>query len=222
MGKQTGIDWTDHTHNPWQGCRKISPGCANCYMYTDKKRYGQDPSTVVRSKTVFNAPYKWKEPARVFECSWSDFFISDADPWRDEVWQIIRDNPHLIFQILTKRPQNIKDRLPADWPLKNVWLGVTAENQEMADIRLPILQKIPAVIRFVSVEPMLGPVTLSDYDLDWIICGGESGPRARDMKPEWALALKDQCVKKGTAFFMKQMARKQPIPEYLKLRQFPR
>ncbi len=221
MGRETKIDWTDHTWNPWQGCRKVSPGCVNCYMFMDKKRYGQDPLRVVRSKTVFNAPRKWKEPARVFVCSWSDFFIADADSWRDEAWQIIRDNPHLTFQLLTKRPENIKDRLPDDWPLQNVWLGVTAENQEMADTRLPILQEIQAPVRFVSVEPMLGPVTLSGYDLDWIICGGESGPKARDMDPDWALSLKDESLENGVAFFMKQMARKKPIPDFLKLRQFP-
>ncbi len=135
-------------------------------MYSDKKRYGKatsSPNIVTRSNSVFSAPDKWKDPTRFFVCSWSDFFIIDADLWRDDAWQIIRDNPHLTFQILTKRPQNIKDRLPSDWPLENVWLGVTAENQAMADIRLSILQEIQAPIRFVSVEPMLGPVSLSGY-----------------------------------------------------------
>ena len=121
MARNSGIDWTDHTWNPWQGCRKVSPGCANCYMYRDKRHFGQDPTTVVRSKpATFNAPLKWKDQARVFVCSWSDFFIEDADPWRGEVWQIMRQTPHLTYMLLTKRLENISARLPDDWPLKNI------------------------------------------------------------------------------------------------------
>ena len=113
MAENSKIQWTDHTWNPWQGCRKVSPGCLNCYMYRDKKRYGQDPATVVRSKPpTFNKPLKWHDPAKVFVCSWSDFFIEDADEWRDDAWEIMRRTPHLTYQILTKRPRNIKDRLP--------------------------------------------------------------------------------------------------------------
>jgi protein gp37 len=237
MAKNSGIDWTDHTWNPWQGCRKVSPGCANCYMYRDKARYGQDPTTVVRSKPgTFNAPLHWKDPARVFVCSWSDFFIEDADDWRDEAWEIMRRTPHLTYMLLTKRAENIKDRLPPDWPLKNVWLGVTAENQQTANERLAVLLfDVPATKRFVSVEPMVGPVdlghalckawsdggaTMGRY-LDWVICGGESGPEAREMLPEWALLLKRQCASSNTPFFMKQMSRKAPIPDFLQGREFP-
>ena len=245
MAKNSGIDWTDHTWNPWQGCRKVSPGCANCYMYRDKKRYGQDPATVIRSsKATFNAPLRWKYPARVFVCSWSDFFIEDTDEWRDDAWEIMRQTPHLTYQILTKRPENIADRLPAGWPFKNVWLGVTAENQEMADKRIPILLQTPSALHFVSVEPMVGPVdfnaipafdlpgieflgTVSHYDapwdeyISWVICGGESGPDARWMAHEWAFELKKQCRDAEIPFFMKQMARKEPIPQFLQGREFP-
>lgn len=241
MTKNSKIDWTDHTWNPWQGCRKVSPGCANCYMYRDKKRYGQDPGTVIRSKqATFNAPLKWKDPAKVFVCSWSDFFIEDADLWRDDAWNIIRRTPHLTYQILTKRPENIAARLPHDWPLNNVWLGVTAENQEMADKRIPILLKTKAIIHFVSVEPMIGPVMLLPEWLlclsegqhmnivecghgliNWVICGGESGPNARKMNPSWAADLKRQCSDAGWAFFMKQMTGKEPIPDFLEGREFP-
>ena len=249
MGKNTTIAWTEtvmpdgtlrpgHTWNPWQGCRKVSPGCLNCYMYRDKKRYGQDPATVIRSKpNTFNSPLKWKEPAKVFVCSWSDFFIEDADPWREEAWEIIRNTPHLTYQILTKRPENIAGRLPPYWPLKNVWLGVTAENQQTANERLAVLLfDVPAVKRFVSVEPMVGPVdlghalckawsdgvaTMGRY-LDWVICGGESGPDARIMQTEWALSLKEQCAAAGTPFFMKQMSAGAPIPEELRGQEFPR
>ncbi len=164
MALNSGISWTDHSWNPWQGCRKVSPGCLHCYMYRDKHRFGHDPETVVRSKpATFAAPLKWKEPAKVFVCSWSDFFIEDADAWRDEAWEIMRRTPHLTYMLLTKRAENIKDRLPPDWPMKNVWLGVTAENQETANKRIPLLLDIPAVCRFVSVEPMISPVSLSAW-----------------------------------------------------------
>lgn len=236
MAKDSGITWTDNTWNPWQGCHKVSPGCANCYMFREKNRYGQDPATVIRSKpATFNSPLKWKEPAKVFVCSWSDFFIEEADPWRDEAWETIRNTPHLTYQILTKRPENIAGRLPEGWPFKNVWLGVTAENQEQADRRIPILLSTPAALRFVSVEPMVGPVdlghdlcrawsdgglTMGRY-LDWVICGGESGPEAREMLPEWALLLKRQCADTNTPFFMKQMSAGAPIPEELQGQEFP-
>lgn len=253
MAKNSGIDWTDHTWNPWQGCRKVSPGCAHCYMYREKTRFGQDPGAVVRSKpATFNAPLRWKDPAKVFVCSWSDFFIEEADAWRDEAWDIMRRTPHLTYMLLTKRPENIQARLPPDWPLANVWLGVTAENQEQAEKRIPILLKTPAVLRFVSVEPMVGPVALDDLVItddragewhfsvlpplevsveddedfngalvDWVICGGESGPEAREMQPEWAMELKRQCAEAGVPFFMKQMSGKASIPAALQGRQFP-
>jgi len=223
MGNKTSIEWTDKTWNPWQGCRKVSTGCKNCYMYSDKKRYGQDPAKIVRSKTVFKAPNKWKESALVFVCSWSDFFIEDADEWRNEAWEIIRNSPHLTFQILTKRPENIKDRLPLDWPLDNVWLGVTAENQEMADKRIPILLSIPANVHFVSIEPMIGPVSLKAYhEIDWVICGGESGPGWRPMEEKWATDLMTETERSSsTYFFMKQMENRGTVPDFLDRKEFP-
>src|SRR3990172_778380 len=127
MGKITGISWTDATYNPWYGCLKVSPGCKQCYMYRDMERYGKDPKVVTRAKpATFNSPLKWTEPQRVFTCSWSDYFIEQADEWRDEAWDIIRRTPHLTYQILTKRPENIFDRLPADWGngWPNVFLSV--------------------------------------------------------------------------------------------------
>lgn len=237
MGETTGISWTDSTWNPWQGCRKVSHGCLNCYMYRDKSRFGQDPSIVIRSSvSTIRAPLKWKDNRKVFVCSWSDFFIEDADPWREEAWEIMRSTPHLTYQLLTKRPENIADRLPAGWPFKNVWLGVTVENQEMANTRLPfLLFDVPAAKRFVSIEPMLGPVdlgnalcrtwseggfTMGRY-LDWVIVGGETGPNARPMEKEWALQIKRQCNETRTPFFMKQMTNKLPIPPELVSNQFP-
>ena len=166
MAENSKIAWTDHTWNPWQGCHKVSPGCLNCYMYRDKKRYGQDASIVVRSKdATFNKPLLWDDPAMVFVCSWSDFFIEDADEWRDDAWEIMKKTPHLTYLLLTKRPENIKDRLPEDWGegYLNVWLGVTAENQEEANRRIPILLKTPATKRFISIEPMLENIDIKHY-----------------------------------------------------------
>ena len=169
MSERTGIGWTEATWNPWHGCHKVSPGCKNCYMFREKRQYGQDPDVVVRSKTKFYDPLKWKEPRLVFTCSWSDWFIEEADAWRDEAWDIIRRTPH-TYQILTKRIERAADHLPPGWPLPNVWLGVSVENQRYADERIPRLLDIPAAVRFVSYEPALGPVdfqrflTISDSD----------------------------------------------------------
>jgi protein gp37 len=225
MGKDSLIDWTDHTWNPWQGCHKVSPGCKNCYMFRDKKRFGQDPEKVVRSSiATFRKPLLWKGPARVFVCSWSDFFIDEADQWRDEAWDIIKRSPSLTFQILTKRPE----RLPFDGYPKNVWVGVTAENQDMFEERMIYLSEISAPVKFVSVEPMLGDISIYNYrtDIDWIICGGESGPDARIMEERWAADLMNQCMEEDIPFFMKQMSGKnqktrQEIPEHLYKREFP-
>lgn len=187
MGENTNIEWTDATYNPWYGCKKISAGCSRCYCYREMKRYGLNPSIITRSKTTFRNPLKWKEPRMIFVCSWSDFFIKKADEWRDEAWDVIRKTPQHIYQILTKRPENIWDRLPKDWPWENVWLGVTCENQKMANERIPILSNIPATIRFISYEPLLEYVKwdYNDFPIDWIIIGAESGPKARLMKESW-------------------------------------
>jgi len=253
MGMNSNIRWTDHTWNPWQGCHKVSAGCKNCYMYRDKKRFGKNPQEIIISSiTTFNKPKKWYRSATVFTCSWSDFFIKEADKWRPFAWDIIEMTLHLIYLILTKRPENIKKRLPDGWPhnFKNVWLGVTAENQEMADLRIPILMEIPSVKKFVSIEPMLGQIDLTkvrkqnnlkinylykirdkrknfdfsnaeSHSLDWVICGGESGPNNRPIEIEWIEKLKKDCQDYGVPFFMKQMSGNAPIPEHLKSEQFP-
>ena len=171
--------------------------------------YGQDPMVVVRSKTTFNAPLKWKEPKLIFTCSWSDFFIEEADPWRDTAWNIIKRTPQHTYQILTKRPYRILETLPADWGKgwSNVWLGVSVENQESANLRIPWLVRVPATVRFLSCEPLLGPIELwfgLANEIQWIITGGESGPKARLMKPEWANAIRMQCHNANIPFFHKQ------------------
>lgn len=165
MAKNSAIEWTGHTWNPWRGCHKVSQGCKYCYMFREQKRYGRDPNIVVRSKTTFNDPLKWTEPDLVFTCSWSDWFIEEADEWRSEAWEIIRQTQHLTYQILTKRPENIRDRLPEDWGdgWENVWLGVSVEDQEAARERIPKLTQIPARIRFLSCEPLLEYLDLSEW-----------------------------------------------------------
>lgn len=210
MGQTTGIEWTDATWNPWQGCLKVSPGCKQCYMYRDKARYGQDPKVVVRSSpATFNAPLKWTEPRRVFTCSWSDFFIDLADAWRDDAWEIIRRTPRLTYQILTKRPENIKDRLPADWGAgwPNVWLGVSVESPEYF-YRIITLSDILARVRFVSYEPALKVVdfqpALAMGWIDWLISGGESGYSPRPASLDWFRQARDDCQKWGVAYFHKQ------------------
>lgn len=198
MGFQSAIEWTETTWNPWQGCHKVSPGCKNCYMFRDKKRYGQEPNTVVRSHDkTFYAPLKWQEPRQIFTCSWSDFFIEEADAWRDEAFAIMSLTPQHTYQVLTKRPQRMLEYLDdcnwepriydavaqlarkmgwKKWPddgrfimrteplefLPNVWLGVSVEDQKTADERIPLLLKTPAALRWLSMEPLLGPVDLSN------------------------------------------------------------
>ncbi len=207
-------------------------------MYRDQIRYGKDPREIVRAAPkTFDAPIGWNrwnrqlfvpETDLVFTCSWSDFFIEDADAWRPDAWDIIRNTPNLIYQILTKRIDNVPSRLPDDWPLPNVWLGVTAENQQAADMRIPALAKIPATKRFVSAEPLLsaidfgcrcwlslntgprnecekcGKPRLLNYAFDWMIVGGESGPGARRPSESWILDILDQCDQTGIPFFFKQ------------------
>lgn len=221
MAETTGISWCDATWNPWRGCKKISPGCAKCYAERDAKRYGQDFRSVVRSKTTFDNPLKWwigrkmQKNARIFTCSISDFFIKDADGWRGDAWQIIRNTP-FIYLILTKRIERVPQCLPNDWGngYENVWLGTSAENQKYADERIPLLLSIPAVVHFVSAEPLLGPIDLQlegrnygdpskgEY-LDWVITGGES-VSDRKSEIEWFRSLRSQCHRATVPFFFKQ------------------
>jgi protein gp37 len=214
MSDQTIIAWTEHTWNPWRGCDKISPGCAHCYMFTAQERYGQDPTVVTRTGT-WRQPVKWEREAaagnrtaRVFTCSWSDWFHVDADPWRDEAWAVVRACPHLHFQILTKRHERIADHLPADWGdgYPNVWLGVSIENDRFTH-RADALRDIPAAVRFISAEPVLGPMPSLDLTgIDWLIVGGESGPGFRPMDVAWVRELRVKAAAAGTAFFFKQSA----------------
>lgn len=204
MAKSSTIEWTQATWNPWHGCHKVSPGCAHCYMYRDKRRYGQDPSVVVRSKASFDAPYRWKSPRMIFTCSWSDFFVGDADDWRSDAWRVIRNTPQHTYQILTKRPERISEHLPEGWPFHNVWLGVSVENPRFY-WRIESLKQIPAAVRFLSLEPLLSPLAgLPLEGISWVVVGGESGPKCRPMRAEWVREIQRACRKTKVAFFFKQ------------------
>lgn len=228
MGTRTGIEWADHTWNPWQGCTRVSAGCANCYMYREKKQYGQDATVVRRSAPVtFNAPlavdhkattaaggglvYKWRSGSRVFVCSWSDFFHPDADGWRSEAWDIMRRRDDVTFMIPTKRAERILDCVPEDWsPVSgwlNVWLLASVEDQERVS-NWEALSRVPAIVRGISYEPALGPLDWAGIMRpgtrpNWVICGGESGPGARPLHPDWARLARDACYSAGVPFFFK-------------------
>jgi protein gp37 len=213
MGKTSAIEWTDVSWNWVQGCIKVSAGCKNCYMYRDKHRWGQDGSNIHRSsKATFNLPLRVKEPSKIFACSWSDFFLKEADEWRPEAWEIIRKTPQHTYQILTKRPERIAEHLPADWGLgwPNAWLGVSVENEDFM-WRVKTLSYIPAVVRFMSYEPALGPLpalhlgtALHTGMLDWVIAGGESGAGFRPAETDWFRSVRNACVHYGVPFFFKQ------------------
>ena len=188
------IDWTDHSLNFFVGCKKIRPGCRECYMFRDQIRYGNDPTKIRRTnKPTWDSVKRMKPGERVFVCSWSDFFIEEADPWRDDAWEVMRSRPDLIWILLTKRIENVESRLPKDWGdgWPNVIGMVTAENQEWADHDIPILRKLPFKWCGVSIEPMLEPV---DLHFPKILTKGVPYPDGfgcwdDDRKDDWLNAL---------------------------------
>ena len=238
MANDTSIEWCDMTWNPWIGCTRVSPGCQHCYAETmmDKRygkvKWGPQGTRVRTSADYWKQPLKWNREAaaegirrRVFCASLADVFESKPDQsgdlreWRFDLWNLIEATPHLDWLLLTKRPENVNDIAPytygGDWP-RNIWIGTSVENQEYADKRIPELLTIPAAVRFLSVEPLLGPVDLSQWlwadmpgkprlnRIHWIIVGGESGHGARPMHPDWVRAIRDQCREAGVPFFFKQ------------------
>jgi protein gp37 len=250
MSTKTGIGWTDHTFNPWWGCVEVSPGCDNCYARVWAKRmghdvWGADAPRKPASESYWREPLAWNRAAarvgvrrRVFCASMADVFEKHptADEIRPRLWELIRATPNLDWLLLTKRPHRIAKCLPEDWsPIggySNVWLGTSAENQRLLDLRVPRLLDVPAAVRFVSCEPLLGPLNLRarsradacircgegpegrhDHPdgyrlrgLDWIIVGGESGPDGvrRNMEIAWLASVVDQCRAVGVPVYVKQ------------------
>ncbi|GAB5451854.1 MAG: phage Gp37/Gp68 family protein [Halioglobus sp.] len=204
MGDKTAIEWCDSTFNAWWGCTKIAPGCDNCYAAIFDKRTGGDHWNSQKPRRTLPAnwrkPLKWNEQAeienrrhRVFCGSMMDWCDKNApaDALHD-LWDLIRATPMLDWQLLTKRATLIESRLPGDWGdgYDNVWLGVTYENQEYGQPRITALSRIPARVKFVSAEPLIGnPEEIYLPGMDWVIIGGESGPNYRPMEPDWAYAV---------------------------------
>jgi protein gp37 len=260
----TTIEWCDYTWNFIRGCRVVSAGCDNCYAQRLALRFSGEggsyeglarmvngkPRWTGKLKVVekdLSAPLKWKKPGRVFVNSMSDLFYEEVEPLLvARAFNLMAKCPHLDFQILTKRPQRMLQVLKAyqktldytdeqwiaTWP--NVWLGVSVENQQAADERIPLLLQAPAAIRFLSCEPLLSPINLAQAypcgyycdegggefghhdhpfftpgiasQIHWVITGAESGPGARPMNEDWVRSLRDQCNLAGVAFFYKQNA----------------
>lgn len=251
MGANTEIAWATHTFNPWVGCTKVSAACDHCYAEAWAKRTGQSGLWAgdrrLTSDANWRQPFKWNKAARtagerhrVFCASLADVFDNQVPKeWRSRLWSVIAECQHLDWLLLTKRPQNIAKMLPSTttevmtmgkaWPWPHVWLGTTAENQEEADRRIPILLEVPATVRFVSIEPLLGPIDFRNlrantYDaitgagdferlgqwcptpaIDWVIVGGESGGGARSAELRWFHDIVSQCQAAKVSVFVKQL-----------------
>lgn len=212
MALNSSIEWTEATWNPLTGCSKVSPGCRNCYaerMARRLKAMGQPNYAqgfgLTLHESALNIPTQWKTPRMVFVNSMSDLFHQKVPAaFIHRVVDVMREAHIHTFQILTKRSGRLS-RLAQriDWP-DNVWVGVSVENQQYVS-RLDDLRRIDAAVRFVSFEPLLGPIRDPDLSgIHWVIVGGESGPRARPMRPEWAQTLRDACQTQKVPFFFKQ------------------
>jgi protein gp37 len=248
MSDGSKIEWTEATWNPVTGCTKVSPGCDHCYAETFAERWRGVPGhhfergfDVTLRPERLTQPLHWKRPRRVFVNSMSDLFHEAVpDEYIVAVFGTMAQTPQHTYQVLTKRHGRMRSllgggmfrqRFAFGWPLPNVWLGVSVEDQKWADIRIPALLRTPAAVRFLSCEPLLGPVDLKRsvwtmgserghgltasfvhaggccdrfHGIDWVIAGGESGPGARPMVPAWARSLRDQCTDAGVPFFFKQ------------------
>ncbi len=284
MAKNSKIEWTDHTFNPWIGCQKVGPGCDNCYAEAwDRRfavsghamRWGAHASRTRTSAANWRQPIRWNRKAQIEHDAWEGFKraypgLTDAeliargfhkptrprvfcasladvfdnavpDVWRMDLFKLIADTPYLDWLILTKRIGNVmkmcsSDGLMFDMIAQRVWLGITVVNQEEADRDIPQLLQVPAAVRFLSIEPLLGPVDLSyafgigkgscpmhlagiapegllpkgKHHLHWVIVGGESGSKGRPMRMEWVCSLRDQCAASGVPFFFKQWGERIP------------
>lgn len=202
--------------NPWHGCRKISAGCMNCYVYRIDARHERDASLVSKTGN-FNLPlkrnrkgdYKLPSGEMIYTCFSSDFFLDQADAWREEAWQMIAQRRDLQFLIITKRIDRFEVGLPSDWGsgYPHVTICSTCENQDRADFRLPILNALPIQHKAIICEPLLGPIDLKPWlnrSIEQVVVGGESGSEARSCDFSWVLGIRTQCLEKGVAFHFKQ------------------
>jgi len=264
MSDKSSIEWTDATWNPVTGCTKVSPGCDNCYAETFAERWRGVPGhhfengfDVQLRPDKLDQPLRWKKPRRIFVNSMSDLFHDDIpDSYIAEVFAVMARAEQHTFQLLTKRHGRMRSLLAEDglklleaatsedvaaplydvWPLPNVWLGVSVENQQWADIRIPALLETPAAVRWLSCEPLLGPISLSKFlhwrpigenfrevpmppdfaeacglpALHWVVVGGESGLRSRAALMDWPRSLRDQCIAASLPFFFKQWGGRTP------------
>jgi protein gp37 len=212
MANDSKIEWTDSTWNPTTGCTKVSQGCKNCYAERLSKRLmamGQenyrDGFKLTLHETMLSIPLKWKKPKRIFVDSMSDLFHEDVpDDFIFKVFSVMEKASWHIFQILTKRSHRLLSlNKYLKWP-SNVWMGVSIEDQDNAN-RMIDLTACGAKIKFLSLEPLLGPVVFKTLEeINWVIVGGESGPNCRKMEKEWVITIRDQCIKNKTPFFFKQ------------------
>ena len=259
MGETTGIKWCDHTFNPWEGCARVSAECQNCYAENRDERWhggvhwGKTAARKTMADSYWKQPLKWDRDAanagvrrRVFSASLADVFEDrrDLDPMRADLWEVIRDTPHLDWLLLTKRPANIEELtehlvvtdccgdtpdMTAEVPWcadcnaetapilpPNAWLGTTVGHQDSmqrVDDLADVAAQLQATVAFLSCEPLLGPLNFGTYGLDgidWVIAGGESGPNARPIDPQWVRDLRDQCADAGVPFFFKQWGGRTP------------
>lgn len=239
MGEGSKIEWTHHTFNPWWGCTKVSAGCTRCYAESFSKRTGNAVWGDNAPRRFFGdkhwaEPLKWAAEARaaghmrrVFCASMADVFEDrdDLEPHRIRLWKLIEATQDALdWLLLTKRPENIAKL--GDTIISQCWLGTTVENQD-AVLRLAHLRQHEARVHFVSAEPLLGPVEMRRHMvdgrnlIDWVIVGGESGPKSRPFDPQWARSLLEQCRATGTAFFMKQTGSNPGnVDDFERLRQF--
>lgn len=225
MGKSK-IAWTEYVWNTIIGCSKCSPGCENCYAEREARVRVKNPKVGHRFAGTIDdtgkwtgkinlcedrlyEPTDWIKPKRIFVAPYSDLFHPNvSDEWLLKIFAIMASCPQHVFFILTKRPERMRDWMSRLRSANNIWAGVTVCNQDEADAKIPLLMQTPARHRFLSIEPMLGPIELPKWvghcRIDWLICGGESGKGARPMHPDWARSLRDQCAAAGVPFFFKQ------------------
>lgn len=209
----TGIEWTDKTWNPTTGCNKVSPGCKFCYAEAITKRFHTNFPNGFRftlHPERLNEPRKWRKPSRVFVNSMSDLFHEDMPvDFLQEVFAVMNDCPKHVFQILTKRHERMLELAPQlPWG-DNIWMGVSVENQRYVH-RVDYLRQVPAKVRFLSCEPLLGALELNLTGIHWVITGGESGHKARPCDPNWVRGIRDQCLREGVAYFHKQWGGTRP------------